>query len=193
VSHRTTTLVAAGAAGALVWSASVARRNVVSEREAHCFRVLNGAPGDLAPMSWLVMQAGSLGAVPIAAALAGRSQGTRAAVIVGVAGSAVWGGVKAVKPIVGRGRPSRYLDDVTVRGSAQSGLGYPSGHAAVATSLGMAVAERPVTRAAGAAVALAVGAARMRTGAHLPLDVVGGTAIGVLAGLVTRRRLRSVR
>jgi undecaprenyl-diphosphatase len=96
----------------------------------------------------------------------------------------VWAGVKAIKPLVGRGRPACHLDGVSIRGQQQSGLGYPSGHAAVATTLAIVAASRlsPGARLVAAALAATTGGARIYVGAHLPLDVVGGAAVGVLAG-----------
>ena len=101
-----------------------------------------------------------------------------------VAGTIVWAGVKLVKPVIGRGRPQHHLDRVSVRGQAQTGLGYPSGHSAVALTLALAAARdsRPATRAAAVSVAGATGVARMYVGAHLPHDVAGGLAIGLLIG-----------
>jgi membrane-associated phospholipid phosphatase len=45
------------------------------------------------------------------------------------------------------------------------------------------------SRALALASAAAVGCARMYSGAHLPLDVVGGLAAGGLAGLLSQRSI----
>jgi hypothetical protein len=61
-----------------------------------------------------------------------------------------------------------------------TGLGYPSGHVAVAAALATAAGPwlpRPARRATWWAVWL-VALGRMYAGAHLPLDVVGGAALG---------------
>ena len=44
-----------------------------------------------------------------------------------------------------------------------------------------------------ATVAGMVALARVTTGVHLPLDLLGGAAIGALAGLAARRVVRAVR
>ena len=167
---------------AVAWSALRARTCRVSPGEERVFRTVNDAPGALHPVVWPIMQAGSLGAVVAAAAVQGRCDGRRAGVVVGLVGTAVWGGVKLVKPAVARGRPAAHLPAVYVRGAAQTGLGYPSGHAAVSLTLASLVACGPVSRGVGLAVAGVTGLGRMYVGAHLPLDVVGGFGIGLVVG-----------
>jgi membrane-associated phospholipid phosphatase len=171
---------------AVGWSAGIARTGRVPPGEARVFRAVNGAPDALHPLLWPVMQAGSLGAVYATAATIGRRRGPAAAGLVAGVGTAVWGGVKLVKPAVGRGRPAAHLPEVHVRGAEQSGLGYPSGHAAVALTLAL-IGTRPGRwRTAGLAVAALTGTARVYVGAHLPLDVAGGYGIGLLAATATR-------
>jgi undecaprenyl-diphosphatase len=63
-----------------------------------------------------------------------------------------------------------------------SGHGYLSGHSAVAFALATVA---PSTPAFGAAAV--VGFGRVYAGAHLPLDVVGGVGLGLLAGAAARR------
>jgi undecaprenyl-diphosphatase len=76
---------------------------------------------------------------------------------------------------------------VVIRGAAAVGRGFPSGHAAVAAAI-VAVAWPWLGRRARIAcvvLALVVCWARVYVGAHLPLDVVAGAALGLaLAGLV---------
>ena len=65
-----------------------------------------------------------------------------------------------------------------------TGLGFPSGHAAVAAAL-MTIAAPYVTgpaRIAGWAVVGLVAAARVYVGAHLPLDAAGGIFLGRAVG-----------
>jgi undecaprenyl-diphosphatase len=95
----------------------------------------------------------------------------------------VWALCKGVKYGIGRGRPGAHLKDVIVRGAAQSGLGFPSGHTAVAFTLAGVAAPALPRRASGLAWAAAglVGLARQYVGAHLPADVAGGVALAVAA------------
>ena len=168
------------ASTALATSAWLAQTRRVDRAEERVFRSVNDAPGWLHAPVWGVMQAGSLGAVFVVAGML-RSRENDAAPRVLLAGTAAWCGAKFLKPLVGRGRPEEYLDNVIVRGSHQSGLGFPSGHAAVATTLALVAAPSSGPRRVGAVVgALTTGVARLYVGAHLPLDVVGGLASGVI-------------
>jgi len=182
------------AAVALVDSARRARRGKVSPCEERAFRILNDGPEAIRWPVWAVMQSGSLAAVLVVSADRYRRGRVAVAGTSLVAGTLVWGGVKFVKPMVGRGRPEGHLDGVSVRGKAQTGLGYPSGHAAVATTLALIITRDlgPVTRAATLGVAAVTGVARVYVGAHLPVDVVGGAAIGVLSGQAANAIFRSI-
>lgn len=172
----------------LLESGRRARTHRVSPAEDRVFRAFNEAPDRLHAPVWAVMQSGSLAAVLVVSGALARVPRPRAAAATAIAGTAVWGGVKLVKPLVGRGRPEHELGGVTVRGQPQTGVGYPSGHAAVALTLSLLApaSTSPGHRAAALAFASLVGGARMYVGAHLPLDVAGGLAIGALCGRAAR-------
>ena len=101
------------------------------------------------------------------------------------AGLAAWFLAKGVKRVVDRDRPLTYLPDIDVREGDGTGLGFVSGHSAVAAALAVCVvvAVPPRWRPVPIAVAAVVGLARLVVGVHLPVDVVGGWALGVLVGL----------
>ena len=155
----------------------------VSAGEQKIFRLVNKRRPVLRWPVWAVMQAGSLAAVPIITALALRKD-RAAALALAIDGTAVWALCKLIKRVVKRGRPADCLDDVVVIGKSQRGRGFPSGHAAVATTLtvvGARLLPRPASQLVWA-VPVLVGAGRQLVGAHLPLDVAGGAALGVTAG-----------
>ena len=145
------------------------------------FRAVNELPDGLFVPAWLLMQSGSLGAGPAVAALAWASGRRRLAARLAVGGIGSWALSKAIKAGYRRPRPSLLVDGVRSRGSQASGLGYVSGHAGVAVALGVA-AFGELGRAGRLATLLAVpgvGLCRVYVGAHLPLDVVGGAAMGL--------------
>lgn len=179
-------IVLTGLSAAVFTASAVrARSRGVSPTEERSFRSVNDAPDALHPVIWPLMQTGSLGSVFVTAAALRRGHRTPRAAVVLAAGSAVWGGIKLVKPLVGRGRPDTLLSDVRVRGPAQTGLGYPSGHAAVSVTLGILATRSPRVRAVAVSAAVLTGLSRIYVGAHLPLDVLGGFAAGCVVGLAT--------
>ena len=176
------------ASAAFVVGAAAARRPGISAAEARCFSTVNALPRWPFPAVWLVMQLGSLSGPMIVGALAARAGRPALGRRVAVTGAATWAGAKLVKHTVRRGRPAT-LSAARILGREQSGLGYPSGHAAVAAAIATVVAP---TLPAGWrrwvwGAALSVGPARMYVGAHLPLDVAGGVAFGIAAASAVDR------
>lgn len=169
-----------GAAG-LLGTAAAVRRDRVGRREAAVFRAVNGLPDRLERPLWVVMQAGALGAAPVAAGFAAAAGQRRLAGHLLAGGTGAWVAAKAVKQAVRRPRPVVLLAGTRCRGAEAVGLGYVSGHAGVVVAL--AAGALPHLGARGrAGVLLAVpvvGLARMYVGAHLPLDVLGGAALGL--------------
>ena len=184
----------AGAA-ALAATGTLARRGV-SETEAQVFRWANDLPDEAFRAMWVPMQYGTFATVPVLAGLALLRRRPRRAAAVGLAGTAAWILAKVIKPAVGRGRPVSGLAGVHLRGKEQGDLGFPSGHAAVSAALTVVawpyVANR--FRPTVGALTAVVPFARMYVGAHLPLDVIGGSALGLAVGsavsLALRARLR---
>jgi undecaprenyl-diphosphatase len=93
---------------------------------------------------------------------------------------------KVVKEITERARPMELLGDAVAHGPTQTGAGFPSGHAAVAGALAFAAVGYLSRRWIIASFALAaiVLFGRIYVGAHLPLDVVGGFALGAAAAAI---------
>jgi len=188
--------LAAGSA-ALLATAMAVRRDHVGPGEAAAFRAINGLPGWLYPPAWLVMQLGTLGAAPAAAGAAWLARDRELAGRLLAGGTSAWALSKVVKRLVGRPRPAILLPDIRRHGREAAGLGYLSGHAGVAVALGAAALPRvnPVSRALILGTVPAVGLTRIYVGAHLPLDVVGGAALGLAidgaSTLVSRSHRRS--
>ncbi|MEU8344802.1 lysylphosphatidylglycerol synthase domain-containing protein [Spirillospora sp. NPDC048832] len=152
--------------------------------EAGVFRLVNDLPGWLFWPVNIVMQTGALGAVGVMTAAALAVRRVRLAVDLALAGSLAWLLAKLVKDVADRGRPGALLSEVVLRGAHEGGLGFVSGHAAVAAALATVAAahvRRPV-RWALWAVAVSVPLSRVYVGAHFPLDVVAGSALGWAVG-----------
>jgi membrane-associated phospholipid phosphatase len=173
----------AGLAILLVCIATV-RPNDVGTLETDLFRLANDLPNALFPAFFVVMQAGNVLAVGVAAVVVAATRRFWLAANLAITGIGVWLAAKAIKDRVGRGRPIDLLPDPHLRGSHDSGLGFVSGHAAVAVAIATMIVPYLGRRARWVAVLVAVlvCVSRLYVGAHLPLDVVGGAALGWAAG-----------
>lgn len=167
-------------------------RTSASGAETWVFRAINDPTVLPFVVVWPFMQLGNFLVIPVAALLAAAFRRWRLAI-----GSAV-GGITAylvagdvVRRSIVRGRPLALLDHVHVRGAPAHGLGFVSGHVAVSTTL--AVVAWPYLgrrlRWIIAAVPVLVALARIHVGAHMPLDVLGGAAVGLLVGSAVRLAL----
>lgn len=172
------------AAGLLVLTALPVRRNHVGPLETHIFHLVNGLPGAFYPVLWAIMQLGNVIAAFVAALLALLLRKVRLAVDLLLAGGGAWLLAKLVKQVIYRGRPPQLLHHVIIRGAPAVGHGYVSGHAATAAAL--ATVAYPYlgkrTRILVIVLAAIVAIARVYVGAHLPLDVLGGAAMGWAIG-----------
>ena len=183
----------------LLATAGAVRRDHVDAWEARTFRAVNGLPDALYPPAWVVMQLGAFGAVPAAAAAAWRAGDGELAARLLVGGTGAWAAAKLVKQVVRRPRPADLLPGIRGRGRDAAGLGYLSGHAAVAVALGAAALPRlgPAARALTLTAIPLVGLTRVYVGAHLPLDIAGGAALGLAAdaaaGLAVAQMARTAR
>jgi membrane-associated phospholipid phosphatase len=182
----TRVVLIAAAAAVLIDTWRRAKAHTVSSAEERVFRFFNNGPDSAHIPVWAVMQAGSYAAVYVVTAALLLADEDREAGVAFVAGTIAWMGVKELKRFIGRGRPHAHLDDVHVRGQAQNGLGFPSGHSALSLSLAIIATHHasPGLQFAAISIALFTGCARMYVGAHLPLDIAGGFAIGIIIGEV---------
>ncbi|MDQ1744981.1 MAG: hypothetical protein QOE23_3320, partial [Pseudonocardiales bacterium] len=154
--------------------------------EERLFRAVNRLPDGCYLPAWVLMQAGNLAAVPVAAGCAVLAGRDRLAVRMALAGVSTWTLSKLIKRSYRRPRPPALIEDARSRGPEPSGLGYVSGHAGIAVAIGAAgwgYLDTP-GRLALLMMVPTVGLCRIYVGAHLPLDVVGGAALGLTADAI---------
>jgi membrane-associated phospholipid phosphatase len=165
----------------LVTSTLLAKRGVYGW-EVATFQAINELPGSIRPYLWVLNQYGTVVTVPVATAVALLFRKWLLALSLAISGIGVYVLAILIKGYVDRGRPSAIVEGVVERETfSADSLGYPSGHAAVAwaiTIIVLAYLERPWQIAA-IVLAIIVPVTRMYVGAHLPLDLIGGAALGV--------------
>lgn len=162
----------------------VAATERVPALEERVFRAVNGLPDWIEYAGWPVMQFGALLAIPVLATVAWRVfRNRRAAIEVALAGAGAWASALVIKQLVGRERPGQVLAHIHLR-PMWEGLGFPSGHSAVAAAIATVMAVWAPTRwlAAIWTIPILVGLMRLYTAAHFPLDVVAGWGLGMLIG-----------
>jgi undecaprenyl-diphosphatase len=176
----------------LVGSALLAERGVYGW-EVAIFQAVNGLPGSLRPLLWVLNQYGTAITIPVATVVALAFRRWVLAAALAMSGVTVYLLAKVIKGYVGRGRPSGLVESVVEREPfSPESLGYPSGHAAVAwaiTIIVLAFMGRPWRRVA-IVLAIVVPVVRMYVAAHLPLDLIGGAALGVFVASAVSLVLR---
>jgi undecaprenyl-diphosphatase len=178
--------VAAGLAVLLAGMAVVGDDGGLPAWEADLFRTVNDLPDALHPVLWVFQQFGANGAAPavaVVAWLAGRRRLALAAILAVVAKLLL---ERVVKALVTRERPATSIgSDIQLRGDVQiNGESFVSGHAVVAAVLAFVITPWVPARW-GVALWVLVGLVmigRVYVGAHLPLDLVCGAALGLAVG-----------
>ncbi|QNN53337.1 phosphatase PAP2 family protein [Nocardioides mesophilus] len=160
------------------------QRHHLSMLERDVFRLINDLPPWLLPPLEAVMQLGTRFAPLVIGALVMLVlRRVRLGASIMLAGTVAWLVTQELKILVERGRPAVFLTDLP-RELSSGGPGFVSGHTAVATAMAAVAAPylpRPWRRFVWG-LAFAVGFARIYAGVHLPLDVVGGFAVGWFVG-----------
>lgn len=175
---------AALAAAVLTAAIFVARSGDVGAVQRWLFRLVNGLPAGAGAWFVGVMQLGSLGALPFLVLVCVLSRRVRLGVLVAIGGFATWVAAKILQAVVAEPRPHVHVAHSLLHGAAAPGFSFPSTHVALAAALATVAAPyfgRSGRRFAWLLV-LAIAVARVYVGAHLPVDAVGGAALGWLVG-----------
>jgi undecaprenyl-diphosphatase len=192
---RTQALANAGAGAALFALAThLAAEDEAQAPESQVFHAINGLPGWLYPLLWGPMQLGNLvvgAVVALAVALVGRRPKVAIAVVAAT-------GLKLVVEKVVRAelseqfldhrrRPGTSQTDAVLRGDVPAdGYSFPSGHVILVAALAAVLTPLLPRRWATLPWALVglVAFGRVYVGAHNPLDVTAGFALGLSVGSV---------
>lgn len=156
--------------------------------ERPIFEFFNNLPDALYGFMYAVTQFGGLSSLILWIGLAWYLISRRAALNVAATGVVGWFMARVVKTLVQRGRPGDVLENINLfQGETLGGYGFPSGHAtfsaACATVLYFQIA--PKYRKYLVLLVVLVGISRMYIGAHFPLDIIGGWALGALIGALS--------
>lgn len=169
----------------LVACALVVRDGTVGPAELAVFRAINELPGALsAPMQGAQLL-GVLAVGPVAAAVAAALRRWRLALACLLVTAEKLLAERIVWQAVSRSRPGTSIPDAIVRGdTATAGASFVSGHVVLVAGLAWVVTPylRGRWRLVPWAVVLLVAFARLYLGAHAPLDVLGGLALGMVVG-----------
>jgi undecaprenyl-diphosphatase len=113
-----------------------------------------------------------------------------------VMGSALvsWGLLEAVYSVYDRARPEEVVANASLNGHSWAHLNsFPSGHMAITAALAVALALAfPRLRAPLWGYVAAVAFTRVMFGAHFPLDVIAGTALGTASALIVASAAQAV-
>lgn len=152
--------------------------------EIGLFRLFNNFPEALSWLMEIFAVPGTIGFVYIAAIIALFRRHYVNSLKIVLAGTSAYIAALVIKGMSIRARPYELLSNVHVRETAVSANGFPSGHVAVATALALVVYRYLPKRfhkfISWAVVLVAV--SRMYLGMHLPMDLVGGFALGLIIG-----------
>ena len=170
----------------LVIAMLAVRNGSVSDAERSVFRAVNDLPDALYPVLWPFQQLGTVLVGPLLALVAFALRQARLGVALLLATAAKLGLERVVKDIVSRSRPGTSIGrDIHARGTVSlHGPSFVSGHAVLVAALACLVAPylRGRWRILPWAIVAVVMLTRVYVGAHNPLDVIGGAALGLLIG-----------
>ena len=168
----------------LVWASLTATATETSTIEINLFRLINQLPGAAGPPLIGIMQLGALAAVPVIALVCFLGGRRRLARLLAIGGTTAWIVAKVLAQVVAQRPLDERVSGAVLHGAFAPGLAFPSTHVAVAAALAT-IASPYLSRSGRRStwlLVVAVAVARIYVGAHLPVDVIGGFAVGWIVG-----------
>lgn len=181
--HRLNDLILAIVSFSLLIAMSLMiRPREAPEWEAITFEVINDLPNFVYYIIWPFMQYGVFITIPVVAAIALYFKKVRLALLLLWGGIGIYYAARIFKSEFPRERPAQILHNVTTREYfAPWSKGFTSGHTAVAATIATFshyyLRYRWQVLSILTLIIVVIG--RIYVGAHLPLDVFGGVALGV--------------
>lgn len=166
----------------------MSRELTISSFEENVFLFFYQLPDWLKPSFYVVTQLGSLYMLLALAAIFAFKKRYHIVIRLLMTGALAYLLAGFAKSILGRDRPAELLSNIISFDIIQ-GPGFPSGHVALATALAFTIGHVMSRKYHWVPVVWIVGVAvsRMYLGVHLPLDIVGGFAIGWFAYALFRQ------
>jgi len=149
------------------------------------FEFINNWPNELAPLFILITYLGSKWMAAGLCLILLVIRNFRLLLRVIIIGAATYVLIEAIKLMIARPRPIDLLNGVITRGVAETGYGFPSGHTAITTALGLTLFWVLPGRLRWLVLPWIAGVAlsRIYLGVHSPLDIVGGLTVGTIVAL----------
>jgi glycosyltransferase 2 family protein len=151
------------------------------------FQLFYNETSDLVLLMYFITQTASLAGFLLIAALASYRQ-RRLAIEVFAVGIVAYGLVCLFKTLIARPRPIYTLPEVAAHYDFTNGFGYPSGHTAIATAVACMlcgiIPGKYYKYLWGWIIIIAL--SRITLGVHMPLDVVGGFLVGIIAATIVK-------
>lgn len=158
---------------------AILARGPITELETTIFYAFYDLPRFLWPLFIVVTQFGGIPILGVFAAIYLFKKHYTVVIRLLMVGSTTFLLSGLAKELWGRARPDLILTDIVTLDFAH-GPGFPSGHTALATALALTMSYYLLPRMIWVPIVWIVGVAisRMYLGVHLPLDIVGGFALG---------------
>ncbi len=163
--------------------------------ETALFTAVNSLNDNFYTIFGIIDLFGAIGMVVIVAIIVAFTKRYTAAIKILIAGFSAYFAAYQLKLLDIRARPGALIETANVRELSAESLGFPSGHAAVATVLAFTAYQylpkkwhKPIT-----IFAILVGVSRLYMGVHFPMDLLGGFLVGLFFASVVEFALGSRR